>query len=63
MTHEVYDPAAGAWSRDAALPTARHGLASAVVARRWYVIGGGTKAGAMTLVSLSDRVEVFAPAE
>jgi hypothetical protein len=26
---------------------------------RWYVIGGGTKAGALTFVSLTDLVEVF----
>jgi hypothetical protein len=37
---------------------ARHGLASAPVGGRWYVIGGG-KAGALTFISLTDRVEVF----
>jgi hypothetical protein len=31
------------------------------VADRWYVIGGGTGAGAMTFVSLTDLVEIFTP--
>ena len=43
----------------ATLPTPRHGLASAVVSGRWYVIGGGARAGALTFVSLTDLVEVF----
>jgi N-acetylneuraminic acid mutarotase len=58
--HEVYDPATDTWVRQPDLPTPRHGLASAVVADRWYVMGGGTRAGAMTLVSLTELVEVFA---
>ncbi len=41
------------------LPTARHGLASAVVDDRWYVLGGGAKAGALTFISLTDLVEIF----
>jgi hypothetical protein len=44
------------------LPTARHGLTSQVADDRWYVIGGGSRAGAMTFVSLTDLVEIFAPA-
>ncbi len=59
--HETYDPAAGHWRPAAPLPTARHGLAAAAAAGRLFVIGGGTKAGALTLVSLSDRVEVYTP--
>ena len=43
------------------LPTARHGLASAASGGRFHVIGGGTKAGALTIVSLSDRMEIFTP--
>jgi hypothetical protein len=34
-------------------------LASATVGGRWYVIGGGAKAGALTFISLTDLVEVF----
>jgi hypothetical protein len=59
--HEVYDPLSDQWTTEAALPTARHGLASGVVGGRWYVIGGGRQAGAMTILSLSDAVEVFRP--
>jgi N-acetylneuraminic acid mutarotase len=61
--HEVYDPRTDSWSTAAALPTARHGLASAVVGGRWYVIGGGEMAGALTIISLTDAVEVFSPAK
>jgi hypothetical protein len=61
--HEVYDPMAGRWTAGAGLPTPRHGLASAVLGERWYVIGGGTRAGALTFVSLTARVEVLGPAE
>lgn len=59
--HEVYDPATDRWTAAAPLPTARHGLASGVIDGRWYVVGGGEQAGAMTFLSLSDRVEVFDP--
>ena len=57
--HEAYDPSSKAWSTLADLPTPRHGLASAASAGRWYVIGGGAKAGALTFISLTDLVEVF----
>jgi hypothetical protein len=30
-----------------------------VVGDRWYVIGGGARAGAMTFISLTDLVEIF----
>jgi hypothetical protein len=43
------------------MPTARHGLASGVIDGRWYVVGGGEQAGAMTFLSLSDVIEVFQP--
>ena len=59
--HEVYDPASGRWSTAPPLPVARHGLASGAVAGKWYVIGGGEKAAALTMLSLSDRVDIFAP--
>lgn len=59
--HEVYDPATGQWTAQPPLPTARHGLASGVIDGRWYVVGGGEQAGAMTFLSLSDRLEVFEP--
>jgi hypothetical protein len=57
--HEAYDPTTATWTALASLPTPRHGLASAVVGGRWYVMGGGARAGALTFISLSDLVEVF----
>ena len=58
--HEAYDPAtAPSGPHSPVCPRPRHGLASAVVSGRWYVIGGGARAGALTFVSLTDLVEVF----
>jgi N-acetylneuraminic acid mutarotase len=59
--HEVYDPATARWTAAAPLPTPRHGLASGVIDGRWYVVGGGERAGAMTILSLSDAIEVYRP--
>jgi hypothetical protein len=68
--HEAYDTTADRWTAGADLPTPRadlptprHGLASAVLGERWYVIGGGTRGGALTFISLTGRVEVLGPAD
>lgn len=61
-SHEVYDPATDTWATFPSMPTARHGLASGVVNGRWYVIGGGLLEGGGTFSSLTNVVEVFAPA-
>ena len=45
------------WSAATDLPTPRHGVASAVVDGRWYVIAGGREVG----LSTSDVVEVWTP--
>jgi N-acetylneuraminic acid mutarotase len=58
-TLEVYDTASGEWTRLPALPTARHGLTSAVVGDSWYVLGGGTRPTFGTIFSNSGRVEIF----
>jgi N-acetylneuraminic acid mutarotase len=55
--HEVLDLTTMTWSKGPDLPTKRHGLASAVVDGRWYVIGGGRAAG----LSVSDIVEIYTP--
>jgi N-acetylneuraminic acid mutarotase len=60
-TLEAYNTSAGSWSRLEDLPTRRHGLASAVVDGRWYVLGGATKPTAGTFVSVSERVETYSP--
>lgn len=59
--HEAYDNQARAWLSAAPMPTPRHGHASAVIAERWYVIGGRTRGGPLSRISFSDRVEVFTP--
>ncbi len=41
------------------MPTARHGLGSAVVGKRWFVAGGGTGAGARTFFTLTDLIEIY----
>jgi hypothetical protein len=41
------------------MPTSRHGLPSASIDNRWYVIGGGLLAGNQTYTSLTNIVEVF----
>lgn len=61
-TLEAYDTASGQWVRLDDLPTARHGLASGVVAGQWYLIGGATRPTAGTLLSVSNRVERYTPA-
>ncbi len=59
--HDVFDRATGGWTVAPPMPTSRHGLASGEIGGRWYVVGGGEHAGAMTIVSLSDLLEVFTP--
>lgn len=57
--HWVYDPATDRWSPGPAMPTARHGLDSAADEKGWYVIGGGTGAGALTFLTLTSLIEVY----
>jgi hypothetical protein len=39
-TVEAYDPATGAWTTEPSMPTARSYLATRVVGRRLFAIGG-----------------------
>jgi hypothetical protein len=55
--NEAFDPAREAWQLMAPLPTSRHGLGSAVVRGRIYLLSGGPTPGG----SFSDVNEVFAP--
>lgn len=55
--NEAYDPVGDRWQGMAPLPTARHGLGSAVIQGRIYVISGGPTPGG----SFSDLNEVFIP--
>jgi hypothetical protein len=52
--HEVYDPARDAWTPRAALPTARSGIAAAVLGRHVYVFGGEAPAGTFAAVEAYD---------
>jgi N-acetylneuraminic acid mutarotase len=54
---EVYDPATGAWTAGAPLPTARGSLAVAALGGRLYAMGGESTPG-----TVSDAVERFDPA-
>ena len=60
--HEYYDIDTQRWVDAAPLPRGRHGVASAVWNDKWYVAGGATSAALATLVTMSDRVDVFDPA-
>jgi len=42
---DVYNPTANSWRIGTALPTARQGVATALINGRLYAIGGGTKSG------------------
>jgi N-acetylneuraminic acid mutarotase len=57
--HEVFDPATGAWTAESPLPTARHGLLVTMESENLYVIGGGEAAGALTILNLSDKIEIW----
>jgi len=59
--HEVFDPAAGAWRSESPLPTARHGLVVTMESENLYIIGGGEAAGALTILNLSDKMEIWSP--
>jgi N-acetylneuraminic acid mutarotase len=59
--HEVFDPVAGTWSSESPLPTARHGLLVTMESENLYVIGGGEAAGALTILNLSDKMEIWSP--
>jgi N-acetylneuraminic acid mutarotase len=54
---EEYDPKTDSWRAMTPMPTARHGLGSAVMGKSIYVISGGPKPGGST----SAANEVFTP--
>jgi N-acetylneuraminic acid mutarotase len=56
-THEVYDPAADAWTRLAPMPTPRNHLGAAVIAGKIHVVGGRVR-GNMELTTH----EIYDPA-
>ena len=59
--HYVLASGGGQWAKEASLPTARQGLASAAINNQWFVIGGGSGSGAYTVFTASDAVDVYRP--
>ena len=59
--HWVFDAAGNRWATLPDPPTPRHGLDSVSIDGEWYVIGGGTGAGARTLVTLTNVIEIYTP--
>lgn len=57
--HLVYDIDRDEWVSAPDLPTGRHGLVSEMIGGKWFVIGGGTRAGYQTIIATSNLVEVF----
>jgi len=53
-TVEVYDPARNAWRPAASLPTARSGIAAAVLGGRLHVFGGEAPTGTFSQVEAYD---------
>jgi N-acetylneuraminic acid mutarotase len=52
--HHVYDPATNSWAARPALPTARSGIAAAVLGSRMFVFGGEAPAGTFGQVEVYD---------
>jgi N-acetylneuraminic acid mutarotase len=53
-SNEAYDPATGRWEQRAPLPTARSGIAAAVLEGRMFVFGGEAPAGTFNQTEAYD---------
>src|SRR5262249_37736163 len=53
-SHEAYDPASNRWEHRAPMPTARSGIAAAVLEGRMFVLGGEAPAGTFNQVQAYD---------
>jgi N-acetylneuraminic acid mutarotase len=53
-SNEVYDPATDRWEQRAPMPTARSGIAAAVLGGRMFVFGGEASAGTFNQVEAYD---------
>ena len=52
--HEAYDPATDRWEQRAPMPTARSGIAAAVLGGRMFVFGGEAPAGTFNQAEAYD---------
>ena len=52
--NEAYDPATNRWEQRAPMPTARSGIAAAVLAGRMFVFGGEAPSGTFNQVEAYD---------
>jgi N-acetylneuraminic acid mutarotase len=52
--HHVYDPATNSWTQGPPLPTARSGIAAAVLGTRLFVFGGEAPSGTFGQVEVYD---------
>lgn len=57
--HDIYDLAEGKWTEGEDLKIARHGLVSELFENKWYIYGGGKKAGIKTLISTTSNLEIL----
>jgi N-acetylneuraminic acid mutarotase len=53
-SNEAYDPATGRWEQRAPLPTARSGIAAAILEGRMFVFGGEAPAGTFNQAEAYD---------
>lgn len=60
--HQVYDASTDSWELWSNPTINRHGAASAVVDDRWYIVGGSMEVGVRADVSITEKMEIFAPA-
>ena len=55
--HDIYDLNTKEWSKDNDLKIARHGFIAELFENKWYIYGGGKKAGIKTLISTTANLE------
>lgn len=57
--HDIFDLDNKEWSDGKPLKTARHGFISELITDKWYIYGGGKKAGFKTLYSTTSGLEIL----
>ena len=57
--HDVFNFSTEGWEKGVPYPVGTHGLSSEMHAGTWYVFGGATKAGAGTIVSTSNTLNLL----